>query len=66
MRSQVEMDRLRVRLENDYMPLEVSSGSLDMDVRLRQADALEYIAFHVGQISKKLDGLTAKSAGESS
>ena len=33
----------------------------DIDIALRQAVALEYIAFHIGKIDNKLDRLIAAS-----
>ena len=47
--------------ENDFEPAAPSGSGIDIQAALRQATALEYIAYHMGQIDKKLDRLIEAS-----
>jgi hypothetical protein len=48
--------KIRQRLEEDYTPIHTTTGGATIQDRI--ADALEYIAFQLGQINRKLDKLT--------
>jgi hypothetical protein len=50
-------DRLRADMEADFLP-EPSPDTLSQ-VDRRMANAAEYVAYHLGQIDKKLDRLIA-------
>lgn len=49
-------ERARQRMERDYDPNQTAGVAPAPDVRI--ANALEYIAFQIGQINRKLDGIT--------
>lgn len=57
MSSEVTRDRLKADMEADFLP-EPSPDTLSQ-VDRRMANAAEYIAYHLGQIDKKLDRLIA-------
>jgi hypothetical protein len=48
----VDPDRIKQYMESDFSPGE------NLKVEYRVANALEYIAYHMGQINKKLDGIS--------
>ena len=50
-------ERVRARMEADFLP-EPSPDTLSQ-VDRRMANAAEYMAYHLGQIDKKLDRLIA-------
>lgn len=52
-------ERVRLRMERDFDP---SGGSpVAISAELRVANALEYIAYQLGQINRKMDKITAAS-----
>lgn len=51
----VNRDRIRAAMEADFLP-EPSPDTLTQ-VDRRMANAAEYVAYHLGQIDKKLDRL---------
>ncbi len=50
-------DETRRRMDEDFLPEPSSSALSQNDGRM--TDAAEYIAYHLGQIDKKLDRLIA-------
>ena len=50
-------DEIRRRMDEDFLPEPSSSALSQNDGRM--TDAAEYIAYHLGQIDKKLDRLIA-------
>jgi hypothetical protein len=52
-----EPDATRRRMEADFLPQPSSSAHSQNDGRM--TDAAEYMAYHLGQINKKLDRLIA-------
>jgi hypothetical protein len=52
-----EPDATRQRMEADFLPQPSSSALSQNDGRM--TDAAEYMAYHLGQINKKLDRLIA-------
>lgn len=48
-----QRDRLKSYMETEFLPV----GSQDVKAEMRIANALEYAAYHLGQIDKKLDTL---------
>jgi hypothetical protein len=50
-------ERIRLRMEDDYLPEPSPDTLTQMDRRM--TNAVEYIAYHLGQIDKKLDRLIA-------
>ena len=50
-------ERVRQRMERDFDPSQTAGAAPSSDVRI--ANALEYIAFQLGQINRKLDGMIA-------
>jgi hypothetical protein len=66
MGSAEDQDRVRASMEADFLP-HPSPDTLSQ-VDRRMANAAEYIAYHIGQMDKKLDRLIAlleSSAGKS-
>lgn len=66
MGSAEERDRVKASMEDDFLP-EPSPDTLSQ-VDRRMANAAEYVAYHLGQIDKKLDRLITlleASAGKS-
>ena len=57
MDREASRDRLRADMEAEFLP-EPSPDTLSQ-VDRRMANAAEYIAYHLGQIDKKLDRLIA-------
>jgi hypothetical protein len=57
MGSAEEQDRVRASMEADFLP-QPSPDTLSQ-VDRRMANAAEYIAYHLGQMDKKLDRLIA-------
>ena len=55
MGSSEERDRLRANMDAEFLP-QPSPDTLSQ-VDRRMANAAEYIAYHLGQIDKKLDRL---------
>jgi hypothetical protein len=53
--------RSKRHFESDFEPAAPSGSGIDIQATLRQAVALEYIAYHMGQIDKKLDRLIEAS-----
>jgi hypothetical protein len=53
----VTKERVRAAMEGDFLP-EPSPDTLSQ-VDRRMANAAEYVAYHLGQIDKKLDRLIA-------
>lgn len=49
--SDTDAERMKAYYENDFAP------ALTVDDSVRVAHAMEYIAFHMGQQTKKLDEL---------
>lgn len=52
-------ERARQRMERDYDPNQTAGAAPAPDVRI--ANALEYIAFQLGQINRKLDGMIGQT-----
>jgi hypothetical protein len=50
-------EEIRRRMDGDFLPKPSSSALSQNDGRM--TDAAEYIAYHLGQIDKKLDRLIA-------
>ncbi|MFM9850482.1 MAG: hypothetical protein ACKVP3_25425 [Hyphomicrobiaceae bacterium] len=50
-------EEIKRRMEGDFLPEPSSSALSQNDGRM--TDAAEYIAYHLGQIDKKLDRLIA-------
>ena len=55
--SKDRFDETRRRLEGEFLPEPSSSALSQNDGRM--TDAAEYMAYHLGQIEKKLDRLIA-------
>ena len=55
--SKVSPEETRRRMEDDFLPAPSSSALSQNDGRM--TDAAEYMAYHLGQIDKKLDRLIA-------
>ena len=55
--NEASEDRVRQRMKDDFLP-EPSPDTLGQ-VDRRMTNAAEYIAYHLGQIDKKLDRLIA-------
>jgi hypothetical protein len=61
MTDDIAKSRAQRHFENDFEPAPPSGSGIDNQSALRQAAALEYIAYHMGQIDKKLDRLIEAS-----
>lgn len=61
MTADKQREKIRAHMEEDFLP----QGQVDAQNRV--ANALEYIAYHLGQIDKKLDAIIggAQKAGDS-
>ena len=57
MTQYIDKDRIRADMEADFLP-DPSPDTLSQ-VDRRMANAAEYVAYHLGQIDKKLDRLIA-------
>ena len=55
-------ERAKLRLERDFDPSGAAGASLSPDVRV--ANALEYVAYQLGQINRKLDALIEAPKGK--
>jgi hypothetical protein len=50
--------RRKAYYEADFKPANAGGGSISPELRI--ASAVEYIAYQLGQISRKIDNLTTK------
>jgi hypothetical protein len=55
MATEVERARFIKRMTDEFASIEPSGTPIDVHSALRQAHALEYIAFHLGRISRALE-----------
>ena len=52
----VDQERIAEFMKADFLPAHDSTSMPKAEYRI--ATALEYIAYHIGQIDKKLDGIS--------
>jgi hypothetical protein len=55
-----DAERMKQFMESDFLPLRDRGAMPSAEHRI--ATALEYIAYHIGQIDKKLDGISSSLA----